>query len=106
MRDRVVEARERQRARLAPFGINCNAEMSTSVMRATCKLDSSNEAVLAEIVERHKTLTARSIDRLIKVSRTLADLEGSDEIGMRHLVDAAKFRTSDPLADPILDAVA
>jgi magnesium chelatase family protein len=106
MRDRVVEARERQRARLTPFGINCNAEMSTSVMRATCKLDSSNEAVLAEIVERHKTLTARSIDRLIKVSRTLADLDGAEEIGMRHLVDAAKFRTSDPLADPILDAVA
>lgn len=106
MRDRVVAARERQRVRLAPFGINCNAEMSTSVMRATCELDGHTEAVLAEIVERRKTLTARSIDRLIKVSRTLADLDGSDEICASHLVDAAKFRTSDPLSDPILDAVA
>ncbi|HEX7704379.1 MAG TPA: hypothetical protein VF403_26745, partial [Kofleriaceae bacterium] len=86
--------------------INCNAEMSTSVMRATCKLDSTNEGLLAEIVEARKTLTARSIDRLIKVSRTLADLDGTDEICTSHLIDAAKFRTSDPLADPILDAVA
>ena len=74
-------------------------------MRATCKLDSANEAVLSEIVEARRTLTARSIDRMIKVSRTLADLEGAEQICTSHLVDAAVFRTSDPLADPILDAV-
>ena len=106
MRERVVAARERQRARLSPFGINCNAEMTTSVMRATCKLDLLTEETLASIVEHRNTLTARSIDRMIKVSRTLADLDGCDEICTSHLVHASQFRTSDPLADPILDAVA
>jgi magnesium chelatase family protein len=106
IRKRVVAARERQRERLQQFGIHCNAEMSSAVMRATCRLDANAEDTLREIVALRDTLTARSIDRMIKVSRTLADLDGVDEIGALHLFEAAKFRTSDPLADPALDAVA
>jgi magnesium chelatase family protein len=106
IRERVVAARERQRARLEGFGIHCNAEMTSSIMRATCPLDTAGEAMLAAIVEQRCTLTARSIDRLIKVARTLADLDGVDAITPKHLDDAARYRTSDPLADPILDAVA
>ena len=105
MRERVVAARERQRDRLAPFGIYCNAEMTSSVMRATCPLGPEGESVLADIVERRSTLTARSIDRMIKVARTLADLAGLERIDPVHLVAASSFRTSDPLADPYVDAV-
>ena len=105
IRERVVQARERQGARLLGYGIHCNAEMSSAMMRATCRLDALAENMLAELVEQRESLTARSIDRMIKVARTIADLAGAEEIDALHLVEAAQFRTSDPLADPILDAV-
>ena len=105
MRERVIEARDRQVARLAPYGIRCNAEMTTSVLRATCPLGTASEQALVHIVEKRKSLTARSIDRLIKVARTNADLNGNDAITPRDLFDAAKYRTSDPLSDPVLDEV-
>ncbi len=106
IRARVVAARDRQRARLGAFGLHCNAEMTSSIMRATCPLDAAGERMLEDIVEKRCTLTARSIDRLIKVARTIADLDDADTIAPEHLEGAAKYRASDPLADPILDAVA
>jgi magnesium chelatase family protein len=69
MRARVKEARARQAARLETYGIRCNAEMTTSVLRATCPLTAVCEEVLIEIVEQRRSLTARSIDRLIKMKR-------------------------------------
>jgi magnesium chelatase family protein len=104
VRDRVAAARERQVHRLAPFGISTNAEMTTSVLRATCPLDDMGEATLKVIVEHRRTLTARSIDRMLKVARTLADLDGVDAITPKHVEEASKFRTTDPLSDPVLDA--
>jgi magnesium chelatase subunit ChlI-like protein len=54
--------------------------MPTAVQRATCKLDSLGERTLADLVEKRRSFTARSIDRLIKVARTIADLLGQDDI--------------------------
>jgi magnesium chelatase family protein len=99
MRDRVMEARERQLARLAPFGMRCNAEMTPKVMRETCPLDADCEGYLRHIVEERKSMSARSIDRLIKVARTLADLTGLDAIDMACLDEAARCRAIDPTAD-------
>ena len=96
VRARVVAARDRQRMRLAPFGIRCNAEMSTAVLRATCRLDAAGERALADLVERRRTLTARGIDRLLKVARTLADIDGRDDVDAGCLQEAAAFRTTDP----------
>ena len=104
VRERVVAARDRQRHRLAPFGISTNAEMTTSVLRTTCPIGAMGEATLELIVEHRRTLTARSIDRMLKVARTLADLDGVDAITPYHINEASKFRTSDPLSDPVLDA--
>jgi magnesium chelatase family protein len=98
IRERVVAARERQHARLAPWGIHCNAEMSSSVMRATCRLDPAGERTLARLVEERRSFTARSIDRLIKVARTVADLEDKPEIDVDCLEEAAAFRDVDPTA--------
>ena len=98
IRDRVVAARERQRARLAPWNLHCNAEMTSAVMRATCPLDAAAERTLAELVEQRRTFTARSVDRLIKVARTVADLVGQDHIDADCLVEAAGFRDRDPAA--------
>jgi magnesium chelatase family protein len=95
IRERVHAARDRQRQRLAAWSLHCNAEMPSAVMRATCKLDAAGERVLTELVECQRTLTARSIDRVIRVARTIADLLGQDEIDRDCLLEAAAYRTSD-----------
>ncbi|HEY3803379.1 MAG TPA: YifB family Mg chelatase-like AAA ATPase [Kofleriaceae bacterium] len=92
MRDRVTLARQRQRARLAPWGLRCNAEMTSSVLRACCKLDAASEAELASLVGQ-KRVTARGVDRLIKTARTIADLLGQDDIDPGALIEAASFRS-------------
>jgi magnesium chelatase family protein len=99
IRARVVAARARQHARLRRWDLRCNAEMPASVMRATCKLDRLGERTLAEIVGRDSRFTARSIDRLIKVSRTIADLLGQDAIDAGCLREASTYRDRDPSVD-------
>jgi len=99
IRARVVAARDRQLARLRPWSLRCNAEMPSAVQRATCKLDSLGERTLADLVEKRRSFTARSIDRLIKVARTIADLLGQDDIDAGCLLEAAAYRDVDPTAD-------
>jgi magnesium chelatase family protein len=99
IRARVIAARDRQLARLRRWNLRCNAEMPSTVLRATCKLDSLGERTLAELVERGRTFTARSVDRLIKVARTIADLLGQDDIDAGCLLEAAAYRDLDPTAD-------
>jgi magnesium chelatase family protein len=76
--------------------------MTGSVLRATCPLDPRAEQGLAHIVAHRPTMTARSIDRLIKVARTIADLDGEDAIDVPSLQLAASFRDVDPAADVLL----
>jgi magnesium chelatase family protein len=99
IRERVVAARDRQLARLRPWNLRCNAEMSSTVLRATCPLDSLGERTLSQLVEQRRTFTARSVDRLIKVARTIADLMGQDDIDAGCLLEAATFRDADRAAD-------
>ena len=98
IRERVVAARDRQLARLRPWRLRCNAEMPSAVQRATCKLDSLGERTLAQLVEQRRSFTARSVDRLIKVARTIADLMGQDDIDAGCLLEAASFRDVEPAA--------
>ena len=69
------------------------------MLRATCPLDGAGERTLAELVEKRRSFTARSIDRLIKVARTIADLLDQDDIDAGCLVEAAHYRDVDPMAD-------
>jgi magnesium chelatase family protein len=103
MRERVVAARDRQRARLRRYGVHCNAEMTARMLRETCPLDDAAEDALAELVEDRRTISARGIDRLIKVARTIADLVGQDAIDRGCLNEAAQFRMADAPADPLVD---
>lgn len=73
--------------------------MTSAVLRATCRLDDASERDLAEIVEERRSFTAHSIDRLLKVARTIADLTGQDDIDPGSLHEAATYRDVDPLAD-------
>jgi len=99
MRDRVREARARAEHRLAEWGIACNAEMTSQVLRATCKLSDECERTLAALVVERRSLSARAIDRMLKVARTLADLEGVGAISPDHLNEAAGFRAVDPITE-------
>jgi magnesium chelatase family protein len=73
--------------------------MPARVVRESCPLDAACELVLVDLVERRRALSARGIDRLIKVARTIADLDGQHAIDASCLYQAAGFRAVDPVAE-------
>ncbi len=101
VRARVAAARARQSRRLAPFRIHTNAEMTPAATRATCHLSDAAERALTKLTEKHRDLSARAIDRIIKVSRTLADLDARDVIDPDDVRFSATMRVLD--LDPIVD---
>jgi magnesium chelatase family protein len=94
VRDRVEEARARQRRRLRDLGRRCNAEMSGAEARRAARLTAEAESNLGRAVERF-ALTGRGFDRVLKVARTIADLEGSDRTDAPHVLEALTFRGDD-----------
>jgi magnesium chelatase family protein len=91
-RERVEEARDRQRRRWAALGVSCNAHLPGPVARRTCSLSSGAETLLMGAVEM-LALTGRGFDRAIKVGRTVADLAGSERIETDHLAEALSYRS-------------
>ena len=91
MRERVVAARERQSQRLAPHGLSCNAQMTPRMLRERADATPSALRLLYELHDRH-SLSARGHGRILRVARTVADLDGSDTIGPEHIVVAAGLR--------------
>jgi magnesium chelatase family protein len=94
IRARVIEARERQRTRLTNEKIFSNAEMTPRMIRRHCRIDSESEQMLERAMTR-LGLSARAYDRILKVSRTIADLESSDEIRSAHVAEAVGYRSLD-----------
>ncbi|MFL6541886.1 MAG: YifB family Mg chelatase-like AAA ATPase [Chthoniobacterales bacterium] len=95
IRDRIVAARERQQQRFrADRKINSNARMGPRQIKAHCKLpDEAQELIRVAMTELN--LSARAYDRILKVSRTIADLAGADEITSEHVSEAIQYRTFD-----------
>jgi magnesium chelatase family protein len=94
IRERVMKARERQRERLKGEGIFSNAQMTPRLIRRFCRIDAESERMLEQAMAR-LGLSARAYDRILKVSRTIADLEGRDEIGAPHVAEAVGYRSLD-----------
>ncbi len=94
VRARVVQARERQEARFGPDGPACNAEMGQEEIRQFCALDGAGQAVM-QGAYTHMGLTARSYDRILRVARTIADLDGAETIAAAHLAEAIQYRESE-----------
>ena len=90
-RERVLEARARQTARLRDSGATCNAHMDARLLRATVALTPGAERPLREAYERGD-VSARGRDRAVRVARTVADLEGRPEVERRHVVTALGYR--------------
>jgi magnesium chelatase family protein len=89
---RADEARKIQRQRFKGGKITANAEMGEKELRAYCKLDASGEEVLKEAFESLH-LSARARSRILKVARTIADLDFSETITPEHLYEAISYRT-------------
>lgn len=95
IRERVIEAREIQ-ARRFEFdpGIYANAQMSSKKLKEVCVISQAGSNLLKTAMER-LNLSARAYDRILKVSRTIADLDGSEDIKPEHLAEAIQYRTLD-----------
>ncbi len=96
IRTRVMAARERQRQRFKKHGekIYANAQMTTRQIRTYCELSADAEHLLERAMQQ-QGLTARAHDRILKVARTIADLEGVGDLTVAHLAEAIQYRTLD-----------
>jgi len=95
IRKRVNAAREIQLARFQELeGVYCNALMETRLIRSICKIDNDSLALLKTAITR-LGLSARAYDRILKVSRTIADLEGAKDITSAHISEAIGYRNLD-----------
>jgi magnesium chelatase family protein len=103
IRSRVLSARERQHARFNTNSrsskpgqrkIFSNSQMATSEIRTFCELNSEAERLLERAMQQ-QGLSARAHDRILKVARTIADLEAADTIAVKHIAEAIQYRTLD-----------
>ena len=91
---RVDPARDVQQKRFTRSKIHCNAQMSTRQIRTHCKIDDRSHKLLEQAIDK-LGLSARAYTRILKVSRTIADLEGSEQILSEHISEAIQYRSLD-----------
>src|SRR5690606_34907993 len=95
IRQRVTKAREIQSVRFTEIDtVNYNAQMNTKQIREYCKLDEVSLQLLKTAMER-LNLSARAYDRILKVARTIADLEASESVVSNHIAEAIQYRSLD-----------
>lgn len=95
IRQRVINARNIQAVRFADQpGIYCNAQMNSRLLKDICVINDTGRSLLKAAIDK-LNLSARAYDRIVKVSRTIADLAGSDSIEGEHLAEAITYRSLD-----------
>ncbi len=94
IRERVIRGREIQQQRFEKSSIYCNAQMDTKTLHKYCTLNDECSAILKQAMEK-LGLSARAYDRIIKVSRTIADLDCSENIEAHHISEAIQYRSLD-----------
>ena len=96
VRARVTAARARQKLRYEGTGVSCNAYMTPAMLAQFCRLDEKGEKLMKNAFEK-MGLTARSHDGILRVARTIAALDGAEEIASFHLAEAIQYRNTDIL---------
>ncbi len=95
IRERVIAARKIQEKRFKPYkGIHCNAQMTERMLHDFAEPDTTSLDMLRMAMERLK-LSARAYSRILKVARTIADLEGSEQVQSLHIAEAIGYRNLD-----------
>ncbi|MCB4791747.1 MAG: hypothetical protein LHV68_07650 [Elusimicrobia bacterium] len=96
IRSRVVKARDVQLKRYKNKRVYCNSQMDTSDLKKYCQLDKQTKDLLNGAIER-LGLSGRAYDRILKVGRTIADLENKENIEASHIAEAIGYRNLDRL---------
>ena len=91
IRERVVKARKIQYERYKGLNIYTNSMLNAKLIKKFCKVDEQSENLLREAAKNFN-ISGRAYDRILKLSRTIADLEGSEEIKLPHVAQAIQFR--------------
>ncbi len=94
IRERVIKARDIQTRRFMGMDVHCNAQMTTRMVRKICRLNDAGNALLKRAITSIG-LSARAYDRILKVARTIADLDSSEEISASHVAEAIQYRSLD-----------
>lgn len=95
IRERVIKARKIQSERFKNHpGVYANAQMSSKLLQSICKIDHAGQTLLKNAMEK-LGLSARAYDRILKVSRTIADLDGTESIQSQHIAEAIQYRSLD-----------
>ena len=94
IKERVNKARDRQKNRFGSNGISCNARMTEKQIRTYCSIDEESHRLLEMAIEK-LGLSARAMNRILKVSRTIADLENKETIESAHIAEAIQYRSLD-----------
>ena len=97
VRARVLAARARQEQRLAHLGLSANADIPGAAVRSLCVLDGTALKLL-ERASAKRQFSARAVDRIARVARTIADLAASDRIAAEHIAEAIGYRSLERLA--------
>lgn len=94
IRKRVLNAREKQQQRYLDTSIHCNAQMGPREIEKHCELDEVSQALIKTAMEK-LNLSARAYDRILKVARTIADLEQAEKLDSAHISEAIQYRSLD-----------
>ncbi|MFH1227606.1 MAG: ATP-binding protein [Planctomycetota bacterium] len=94
MKDSVVRARLTQAKRFKNDGITANSRMSAKLIKKYCQLDEESEALIKQAIDE-LGLSARAYSRIIKVARTIADMDNSIDIQVQHISEAIQYRSLD-----------
>ena len=94
IKERVDKARMLQLERYKDLGILCNAELDSNLMNKFCKLDEKSQEIMGKAFSKFG-LSARAHDKILKIARTIADLDNSKEIQYKHIAEAIQYRSLD-----------
>ena len=95
IRKRVVNARKIQKERYKDIGILTNSQLTADLVKKYCTLDDSSKELLKMAITKYQ-LSGRRYDRVLKLSRTIADLDNSERITTKHLTQALQYRLNEP----------
>lgn len=104
IRKRVNKARLIQQERYRNLNINFNAELTPKLINEFCQLNSESRKIMQQSF-RNTGMTARAYDRILKVARTIADLDGSKNIDSKHVLEAIQYRSLDRKINKIVGGV-